>query len=38
VEKVLSEALAGLSGDLAGKYYPLIKMTPAEEKQLIEVT
>ena len=37
VEKTLSEALAGLSGDLAGKYYPLIKMTPEEEKQLIEV-
>jgi len=36
VEKSLSEALAGLGGDLAGKYYPLIKMTPDEEKQLIE--
>ena len=36
VEKTLADALAGLSGDLAGKYYPLIKMTPAEEKQLIE--
>ena len=32
VEKVLSEALAGLDGELAGKYYPLIKMTPDEEK------
>jgi len=36
VEKVLSDALAGLTGELAGKYYPLIKMTPEEEKQLIE--
>jgi hypothetical protein len=29
--------LTGLSGDLVGKYYPLTKMTPEEEKQLIEV-
>ncbi|KAK2154013.1 hypothetical protein LSH36_279g03079 [Paralvinella palmiformis] len=36
VEQVLVDALAGLKGDLAGKYYPLLKMTPQEEKQLIE--
>lgn len=38
VETVLSDALSGLSGDLAGKYYPLATMTPEQEKQLIEVT
>lgn len=36
VERTLVDALAGLKGDLAGKYYPLLKMTPAEEKALIE--
>ncbi|KAK2154015.1 hypothetical protein LSH36_279g03125 [Paralvinella palmiformis] len=36
VETVLSDALSGLSGDLAGKYYPLATMTPEQEKQLIE--
>jgi len=35
VERILVEALSGLSGDLAGKYYPLKSMTPDEEKQLI---
>ena len=37
VEQTLADALAGLSGDLAGKYYPLCGMTPEQEKQLIEV-
>ena len=37
VERILTEALAGLSGDFAGTYYPLSKMTTDEEKQLIEV-
>ncbi len=37
VEKVLQQALAGLQGDLAGRYYPLGDMTQQEEKQLIEV-
>jgi len=36
VEKVLTEALAGLKGDLAGKYYPLSNLKPEEEQQLIE--
>jgi len=35
VEKILVGALSGLSGDLAGKYYPLKSMTPDEEKQMI---
>lgn len=35
VEKILVEALSGLSGDLSGVYYPLKKMTPDQEKQLI---
>jgi len=38
VEKVMVEALAGLSGDLAGKYYPLKGMTKEEESQLIAVS
>ena len=37
VERCLVDALAGLSGDLAGKYYPLLKMTPDEEQLLIKV-
>jgi creatine kinase len=36
VERILVTALAGLSGDLAGKYYPLTKLTPEETQQLIE--
>merc|ERR1719284_218315 len=36
VERLLKEALMGLSGELAGKYYPLGGMTPAEEKQLMD--
>lgn len=35
VERILVDALAGLTGDLAGVYYPLKKMTPDQEKQLI---
>ena len=35
VEKIVVDALAGLGGDLAGVYYPLKKMTPDQEKQLI---
>jgi len=37
VEAVITDALAGLKGDLSGKYYPLMKMSPEDEKQLIEV-
>lgn len=36
VERVCVDALGGLKGDLAGKYYPLSKMTDAEQEQLIE--
>jgi len=36
VESLLSTALCGLSGDLAGKYYPLGGMTKQEEQQLID--
>jgi len=35
VERIIVDALGGLKGDLAGKYYPLKSMTPDEEKQLI---
>ena len=38
VERVLSEALSGLQDDLEGQYYPLIEMTPEQEKQLIDVS
>lgn len=31
------KALGGLKGELAGKYYPLSKMTNQEQEQLIEV-
>jgi creatine kinase len=34
-EKVIVEALATLDGDFKGKYYPLSKMTDAEQDQLI---
>ena len=37
VERILVEALSGLKGDLAGKYYPLKSMTKEEEAQLIAV-
>ena len=36
VEKVVVEALDTLKGSLQGKYYPLKKMTPQEQDQLIE--
>ena len=36
VEKVVVEALDTLKGSLQGKYYPLNKMTPKEQDQLIE--
>lgn len=36
VEKVVVEALNTLTGSLQGKYYPLNKMTPQEQDQLIE--
>ena len=35
VETIVTEALGGLSGDFSGKYYPLSKMTEAEQDQLI---
>jgi creatine kinase len=35
VEKCITNALAGLGGDLAGKYYPLTGMAPEVENQLI---
>nr|BAG71436.1 creatine kinase Mt-CK4 [Molgula tectiformis] len=36
VESALTSALAKLSGDFKGKYYPLNKMTDKEQEQLIE--
>ena len=36
VEKIVVEALDTLTGNLQGKYYPLNKMTPEEQDQLIE--
>ena len=38
VERLLVDALDGLSGDLAGTYYPLSKMTQEQESQLIAVS
>merc|ERR1712136_684999 len=35
VEKIAVDALAGLEGEFKGKYYPLSKMTDAEQDQLI---
>merc|ERR1719431_2109590 len=35
IEKIAVEALAGLEGEYKGKYYPLSKMTEAEQDQLI---
>merc|ERR1712002_188285 len=35
VEKIAVDALAGLEGEFKGKYYPLSKMTEAEQDQLI---
>lgn len=37
VERVVIDALAGLKGDLAGKYYSLTLMTEQEQQQLIDV-
>ncbi|XP_064632252.1 creatine kinase, flagellar-like isoform X2 [Lineus longissimus] len=36
VERILREALSTLSGPLKGTYYPLSKMTDAEQQQLID--
>ena len=36
VEKIATDALAKLDGEFEGKYYPLSKMTEAEQEQLIE--
>ncbi|XP_068781290.1 creatine kinase S-type, mitochondrial isoform X2 [Struthio camelus] len=37
VENVVVTALAGLKGDLSGKYYSLTNMTEKEQQQLIDV-
>lgn len=37
VERVVVTALAGLKGDLAGRYYSLGDMTEKEQQQLIDV-
>ncbi|NXB94519.1 KCRU kinase, partial [Vidua macroura] len=36
VEKVVVDALSGLTGDLAGRYYRLSEMTENEQQQLID--
>ncbi|NXQ10643.1 KCRU kinase, partial [Peucedramus taeniatus] len=36
VEKVAVDALSGLTGDLAGRYYRLSEMTESEQQQLID--
>uniref|UniRef100_UPI00358FD500 creatine kinase U-type, mitochondrial-like n=1 Tax=Myxine glutinosa TaxID=7769 RepID=UPI00358FD500 len=36
VQRVVSEALAGLSGDLAGRYYSLKGMSEADQQRLID--
>nr|AAS72894.1 creatine kinase CK1 [Tethya aurantium] len=36
VEKIITEGLQGLQGEFKGKYYPLGKMTDAEQQQLID--
>lgn len=38
VEKVTTDALNGLTADLAGKYYRLSEMTEKEQQQLIDVS
>lgn len=38
VERVVVTALAGLKGDLAGRYYSLGEMTEREQQQLIDVS
>jgi len=35
VERLVTSALAEFDGELAGKYFSLSKMSPAEKKQLI---
>ena len=37
MERVVVDALSGLKGDLAGRYYRLSEMTEAEQQQLIDV-
>lgn len=37
VERVVVNALAGLQGNLVGKYYSLTEMTEEEQQQLIDV-
>jgi len=36
--QIVSKALGGLKGELAGKYYPLSKMTEQEQEELIKVS
>lgn len=38
VERVVVDALAGLKGDLTGRYYSLTQMTDQEQQQLIDVS
>lgn len=38
VERVVVNALAGLKGNLVGKYYSLTEMTEQEQEQLINVS
>lgn len=37
VERIVVDALKGLTGEFQGKYYPLSGMTEKEQDQLIEV-
>lgn len=38
VERVVVQALAGLKGDLSGRYYSLTEMSEAEQQRLIDVS
>lgn len=38
VERVVVQALAGLKGDLSGRYYSLTEMSDAEQQRLIDVS
>ena len=38
VERLVVDALKGLSGEFSGKYYPLSGMTEAQQDQLIDVS
>ncbi len=38
VEKITTDALDGLGGDLKGKYYPLNNMSDKDQEQLIAVS